>query len=459
MSDVLSWVLPAAAWLGVTAGVRGWLGRAGLVRCRAGDWGISFLAGFTVFTTLAFWAALVGVPIGWPLFTALASVIFVSGILAGKNAPAPPPRKPEPWTPAEGVLLVALAGYLVLSASSALYFPISATDAFSYDVRAKFMVAEKILDISYFHWPGTMTTTSSNTAYPPLFPLSLAVTYVFGGWQTKIVTLMFYTALPLCIFSVLRQKLPRFPSLLAALFVPLTPEIFSHASYALLNTPAATLALGEAVAVYRYTQERKRGWLVLAAVLAGGLTGLRPDGVVIHGAVGLAGFLSTLERDWKRIALWALLAAAPVLTLGVWTWYSRQVIGIPVQAPFEGDSVFGFKVMWFATPRMMIHTKTFSVMFMAWALTIPFAAVLVRKDRAVRFWQASALLGLLGIAVVFTQLSRSYGGGINEVLNSSFKRSLFYLVPVCTVAAFYTPPVRWAVELGNGWLHRSGDDS
>ncbi len=456
MSGLAGWAGPIAVWVAATLGGRGILVGLGLVRCRTGDWGNAFLLGFTLATTLMFAGAAAGIPVGLPLIVAAAAAVLAGGLLARRGRSLPP-REAPPWTPAERLLAAGLLAGAVLLVEFALYFPVTAMDAHSYAGRALYLLHDRSLDLALYHWPGHRTSAESNLTYPPLMSLGFAVTHAFGGWQPKIVTAAFDLAWPLTLYGVLRSRVPRFAALAWTGFLALTPEVLSHASFALLNVPAMALILAEAAALGRFMAGGNRRFLVPAGVFAAGAAGIRPDAVAVHAALWLTA-LGVLASDRGararlRASLPALtaVALAPLATWGAWSLYLRAVVGYTGAGPLGRGELIGLGGTLPMAARLLVHWPTFGATFLLWLATLPF--LFRGSGPAVRFHRLAAPAVLLALVAVFSLLDRDFGGGAAEVLGSSFKRSFFYLVPLSGLAAAFTPPWSVLARRGQGIFH------
>jgi len=460
VSAAVGWIAPALVWAATTWGAREILRGLGLIRCRAGDWGTAFGLGFTLYTGLVYAGAAAGVRIAAPLMIGAAGLVFVVGHLLGRRAPrrAAAPEPPAPWSPPEravALLLTVSAAFMIINA---LYFPVTAMDAHSYDGRARFLVHDGRLDLALYHWPGYVWSGNSNMTYPPLFNLGLATAYAFGGWQSKMVTALFSLAWPLMLFGVLRPRLPRFAALMWTLAAVLTPEVFSHASYALLNVPAMALILGAAAAWFRFLEEGNRAWIGLAAAFAAGAAGVRPDALVPHAALGATalGFALADPRRRSELRRWIvpMIAAggAPLATWGTWTLYLRFVVGVTHLSPISSGDTIGPGIMIGVLPRLLPNFDTYGAVFWLWAASLPLL-VLRGRTRAALFHHAAAVLVLCGLLALFAGIDRSYGGGVADVVNSSFKRAVFYMIPLAVIGAALSPPWVWMAGVGRGWLH------
>ena len=454
MNALAGWGGPVLLWVAIAVGGRGFSARLG-----GNGWGLGFLTGFSVFLVLVYLSALAGVPIGLVLFLTIAAVTAVSGILLGRRVPRAPMHH-EPWTPAERILAAALGLTAVLAMVKAVFFPVVAIDAHAYAGRALAMLHDRQLDIRLYHWPEA-PSSNSNLSYPPLMSLAYAVSPAFGGWQDKIVNVFVAWAWPLAIFETLRPRLPRFAALAWTLVLGLTPEIYAHISFDLLNLPAMALALGEAIGLAGYLETGNRRRLVHAGIFASGMCGIRPDGAVIHGALWIAfavmAALGSRGHGFPRAHIPALLVAflAPAITLGSWALYMQSVLGLSPQGPLNAGTPIGLGPVLRAFGYFPFWLEGFGITFYLFALALSWAGTRRRRERAGQFYFAATLVAAIAIAILFSRIDRGYGGGLGAVLPFSFKRSLFYLVPLAGLASALSP---WGCALaswGRGWVHRS----
>ena len=456
MSALVEWGGPILLWFAVAAGGRGFAARLGGGAGRG--WGLGFLTGFSLFLTLVYVSALVGVPIGLLLFLAVAVVTAASGILVGRSVPSPPVVR-ETWTPAEWVLSIALGAAAILAIVKALFFPVVAMDAHSYVGRALAMLHDQRLDIQLYHWPQP-PSSESNMSYPPLMSLAFAVTPAFGGWQPKIVNVFLALAWPLAVYETLRPCIPRYAALVWTLILGLTPEVFAHISFDLINLPAMALAMGEAIALAGYLESGDRGRLVLAGIFAAGMCGIRSDGAVIHGALWIAVAMVAAGafrgRRLPRAHVLPLVAAvlAPAITLGSWILYCRTALGLAPPGLLNSGTTFGIGPVLRAFAYIPFRLDAFGITFYLFALAVPWFGVQRRRGIAARFYLVSTVFTAAAIVLLFSRIDRAFGGGPGEILPTSFKRSLFYLVPLSGLATALSPWGSALVHRGYGWVHR-----
>ena len=455
MSVLIGWGGPILLWFAVGAGGRGLAARwCGGTR----GWGLGFLTGFSVFLILVYLSALAGAPIGLPLFLVVAVVTAGGGILWGRNVPHRPTSR-DPWTPAEWVLVTALGVAGTLAATKAVFFPVVAMDAHAYAGRALAMLHDHRLDIRFYHWPEP-PSSNSNLSYPPLMSLAFAVSPAFGCWQHKIVNVFLAVAWPLAIFETLRPSIPRFAALAWTLVLGLTPEIFAHISFDLLNLPAMALALGEAISLAGYLETGDRRRLIPAGIFAAAMCGVRPDGAVIHAAlwIAVAAVAAFGPRGWSvtRAHVLPLIVAglAPAITLGSWAITMRSTLGLSPRGPLDAGDPIGLGLVFRALGYFPFWLEGFGITFYVFALALPWFGTRHRRGSVGQFYLAATILAAIAIVLLFSRIDRGYGGGPGAVLPFSFKRSLFYLVPLSGLAAALSP---WGYELANrgrGWVHR-----
>ncbi len=458
MTALLQWGGPLVYWTAATWGGRGVLQGLGLIRCRAGDWGTAFLTGFTLSTLFVYAGALAGAPIARPLLMAASGATLILGLLL-RGRRALPAREIHAWTWAERLLLAGFAGYCLLIVQSAVYFPTTATDAHSYDGRALFLLHDRRLDLGLYHWPGGPVTAQTNISYPPLLSIALASVYAMGGWQPQLVIAGFALAWPLVLYGALRQRIPRYAALAWTLFLALTPEVFSHASHALLNLPAMALIAAEAVALARFLGGGGQRWLALAAAMAAGAAGVRPDALIVHGALWILGLGFALAGPSRRIArarrlgIYLLAGAAPALTWGSWALYLRYAIGLEAMLPVAAAQRLGPGPVLEAGARLLWRWDIFGATFFAWLIALPSVFRRRRSDPEARFFHFAVLAVLAALVAAFSLIDPRYGGGVEDVLSMSFKRALFYLVPLAGLASALSPPWRGLARRGFGWVH------
>jgi hypothetical protein len=444
--------------------------------------GLSILFGIGGGTTLLFALAAAGIHLTAAI--AFGALAVATGILAAVTAPrrsgrpatatvdrapdSPPaagaahqekPRSPA-WTPAEILAAALIAGLVLVSAAKGWLYPVTALDAHAYDGRARWIVAEGRLDLSIYrelHVPGT-----NNLTYPPLFPLSLALGYWAGGGQGKTIDTFFFAAILLVVGGVLARRLPRLGALLGALLLAATPEVWNHASLALTNLPAmAFLASGALVALLPGASAPAAGLLLAFAA------GVRSDAAVVAVAVALAvSLLQPGRRPAARLRTAAWLAVPPLLMSVAWQIFLHARLGVTSDSPFR-RSLLPDPGMVMEVTRSLVRVMG-AVSLYGWTfyllvglLGVTFLVRLRRRpgdppDERGLFLRHAAVGGAVAIALVaiFQQLHPDHGGGLREMLGTSFKRDLFHLVPLAIVTTLLSPVTRRALAALDRWQRR-----
>jgi len=412
-------------------------------------WGLGALLG-TGAGLAAIWAAgAVGLPLTAPVAFGALALAALGLTLLSRRLPAPSPaERPPAWTPAETALAVVIAAVVLAAAWRASFYPVSAMDAHSYDGRARWIVAERTLDLSVYRAYGI--TGSSNLAYPPLMPLALALGYWTGAAEGKPVDAIWFAALALVVYGGLRRRLPRSGALAGALFTVMIPELWLHASLALTNLPAtAFLPAGVLVAVDA-ALARRRADAILAGALFAGAAGVRPDAIVPAAAVTAVAALAvfrTTRRVGPMLRTAATLLVPAVLLTIAWQIELKTMIGS------TGGSVFRASPL--PDPALVGRTaRAFALLVPNPALTgwapplfaLGLAAALLDRrpgpDRMVYALHAAFTIAILAaLFVLYQQIDPSFGGGTGSYLVNSLKRALFYALPLGVAAGLTAPPI------------------
>lgn len=436
---------------------------------RAGRIGLALLLGMAGGPLLLFAAHLLGAPLTRGTVFALlgtAVTLLTAALVARRRADpaessAATRASDGAWLPVEWLVAAVTAALLLAAAWKGDFYPISATDAHSYDGRARWIVAEKTLDLSVY--ASLRATGATNISYPPVYPLALAIGYWSGGTQAKVVDSVFLTALVLVLASAVRREQTRLGGLLAGLLLAATPEVWNHASLGLINLPAmAFLAAAFLVAPARReagAPERADapGWW-LAGLLAAGAAGIRNDAAVLTLA-GAAVVLPGCRRPLRHGL--ALVLPALAVTL-LWQFYLKFRLGLLNSEPFRAGLVAGPATIAHvgdALVRILFHGPLFAYIFY-----LLLAALIVTL--AGRLWRAAwaagpldpalrplTLLAAWGAALValFQALDPKFGGGLEEILRTSFKRVTFYLLPPAIAGLLLLPPVRNGLRAFERW--------
>lgn len=431
--------------------------------------GLGLLLSLSVGLNLLFVAHLCGLPLTAPAALGFLALLTVAAtaVLRRAYAPAVPPTpvsstNDSAWTPAELLLAGLVVLLVVLSAVKGGFYPIVAADAHAYDGRARWIVIEKTLNLSIYRDLGA--TGATNLSYPPLFPLSLALGYWVGAPQGRVIDTFYFAAAALLIYGFLRRRVPRLGALIGALLLVTTPEIWNHASLALLNLPAMAFFGGALLAALWLVEAPARppaadrsGWL-LAGLLNAGAAGVRSDAALLILAT-LPAFALLLARrrlDLRAIALrLALLAGPALIVTALWQFYLKSHFGFTNSEPFRPGLIADAATIALVVDnffRILSFGKIYGLI--GWLSLAGLLLTLAWRPRPMAPYRhhlgLAALLALTLIAL-YQALDPAFGGGLKELLPTSFKRGIFYLIPLLIAALLLAPPIRWALERFDAW--------
>jgi hypothetical protein len=375
-----------------------------------------------------------GVPLTAPLAIGVMGAAAVGGVLAARAARgrasaartagegASPWR--GRWSAAEGVLAAVVVAVVAVAALRTTFYPVSAMDAHAYDGRARAIVAERTLDISWYDLPGI--DGRSNLSYPPGYPLSLALVYWLGGAHGRIVDIAWLSALLLVVFEFVARRRGRLAGLAAAFLVAAAPEFWRHASLGLTNL-AATAAIGAATLA---ATDRARPWR--SALLFGLATLLRIDSALPALLVGLA-----LAAGRRRFA--DLVIALPALVVAV-GWQ------VPLGQWLNGSALSALRPSLLPDPALLaralgaalgnlVRPGLYGWCFLVFAGGLAVGLLRGRRPGAeVRCLAALVVVEFLALVALYQQIDPAFGGGTGSYFANSLKRALFVLMPGAAVA-------------------------
>lgn len=162
----------------------------------------------------------------------------------------------------ERIVLYSTILLLLASFVSNLYWPVKDWDALTlYDFRAKGFVLTKTFE-------NTMGTPYFY-AYPFLTSLAHMFVYLLGGTNPAFIYSLFYVALVVVFYFLIRRFALRGYSLIFTFLLALSAKIFEQSHWAYTNLPyIAYLALGY-IYLYLWVRTKKFGTLALSALLIG----------------------------------------------------------------------------------------------------------------------------------------------------------------------------------------------
>ncbi len=338
------------------------------------------------------------------------------------------------------VLLAAILFIMFGVIYKAVFWPVFIYDSVTaYDLLGKVAAAEGQLDNSVFDSRNSLANVRTN--YPPGFPLNLAFAYIVGFETSKIIVVLFFCSITLSFYSLIRQYTTHLATAFFTLLLILTPEFAAFSSLASNSPPATFFVSIGLISLYTGLQKKENGYLRAGVLLTGLGVWYRPE-VVLFVAGGC--FLLFLHGWRSREFRWPIrLAAAGLIPYLAWFLFLHYVLqensGVEIKTSFhfDGDrlSVMGSQ----------LFQTTFSAMFFGIALYL-FSAIVVTN--LIPLWRAPThglWLGMIFfIWFLYVLLYYQMDIEFQETwITSSYKRGLFYFVPLCLFYTCLSPPSQW----------------
>ena len=172
------------------------------------------------------------------------------------------------------------------------------------------------------------------SAYPHLLH-SLYSQVFYGGGERSVALLNWLLAACTCAsaFALGFRTEGRRCGLVAAAVLATAPVFFDQAGSVSLDLAFCCLTLAALAALFTWHDERRRGWLLLAALLAGSSCGVRNTGYLTCVLLGFGVLLTAGERRWVALASFSGVAFA-----GAFPWLARSaaLTGNPFYPFFAG---------------------------------------------------------------------------------------------------------------------------
>ncbi len=348
------------------------------------------------------------------------------------------------------VLMLLLAFLLIVSLVKCIYWPTTAYDSVAgYDLFGKVMAAEGKIHVSLFE----LGVQGPRGIYPPLLQGSLSFAYLMGLGSSKIMMSLFYFSLVLVFYAQLRRYVNSTNAITFTLLMVVTPEMYAFASMSNTNVPAAAYAAPAIIYLFLWLDKRNKSFLYLASVLMGLNVWLRNDGVVFNLAGAILLFADAIRRKtYRELLTYGFIAFLPIVA---WTLYLKIAIGIVqnrfVTHLFWDGGRFRAIVRWIFA--LLFRTTYFGITFHI------FLAALILNFRNIFKHKINLLLLIVGslllYAAVYYQLDLAkQHGTLNAMMSKSFKRGLFFFVPLvyyyAAVNEFTATAFRWIEKVRTG---------
>jgi len=135
------------------------------------------------------------------------------------------------------VLLFAVILVLIGITLKSLYWPTTASDSLSsFDLYGRIIAIEgKMLNSLIYE-----KSVGWGAAYPPLYALSLAYSYIFGFEMSKIIPALFFISFIVSFYALLIKNGSSIGAIITTLFLILSPELLGQSA---INTPSVPQAM------------------------------------------------------------------------------------------------------------------------------------------------------------------------------------------------------------------------
>jgi hypothetical protein len=271
---------------------------------------------FTVFRVLTLW------PVAWVIH------LWMLRRKASPERSEVAPRDRELWSLA---LLIPLAAVMLLLLLRASFTPPWAWDEWAiWDLKARAFyldggVGRFVSDPYYVHSRGAV-------AYPLLYPLSGTLLYLAVGsvqGPVQVIPVLFYASTLVVFFTTLRRLgSGRTTAALLTTGFGFLPNVLDWAGFFQAEIPLVFYSVTFACYLFLYSRDPRPWYLLVAAISAGFLTQVRPDGLAIIGP-GVLWLAAGVRRHGTR----PLVTFAAVVACVYIPWFLVSTFLPGVTAP------------------------------------------------------------------------------------------------------------------------------
>lgn len=346
--------------------------------------------------------------------------------------------------PAALLFGLGLVFFYIITAKN-LYWPTTEYDAIgSYDKLGMVMALEGKIKISLFEWG----LQGSGGIYPPYFHGGIAYMYLFGAESPKIITTLFYVSLILFFYSIVKKYVSAIVALFFTLLLMLTPELYSHAALLLSNIPTTALVGAGALSLFIALDKKRNDFLWVSSILF--MLGMwcRNDTIGFAlAAILIVSFRFYKQRDWKLIGAYTLIVMSSFV---VWLLYLKFKIDIPATSRFVDSfspnfqkleimityviSMLSWKQFGTLPPGYLLYGLGF--LLPIFFILINFKTIKKNKPYVLTFFAISFFTFFMVFYLIDEQKQNTT---IFKLMESSFKRGMFYFLPTLIFYAATTP--------------------
>lgn len=232
------------------------------------------------------------------------------------------------WVSILGVLVYIL--YIITAKS--LFWPTFASDSLSsFDVLAKGIAGEgNIINTILLE-----KRVGFGAAYPPLYTMALAYSYMLGFELSKIIPALFFVSLSIGFYALLRKLIPSTFALLLTLLAVATPELLAQSAINITSVPQAVYAALGIMALIIWKKTEQDAYFYLSAVLIALNAFIRSEGILYIGAAFVfLFFLGYQSKNYKNLIRYACMVLPAFVLWQVYLKIHSDIMAQYVQVGF-----------------------------------------------------------------------------------------------------------------------------
>lgn len=203
-----------------------------------------------------------------------------------------------------------LSCYVVYAISAkSLFWPTFASDSLnSFDLFAKALAEEKTL----FNSLILEQRVGWGAAYPPLYSLALAYSYMIGFELSKIIPTLFFISLAITFYSFTKEVTNKTNAIVFTLLMILTPELLAQSAINITNVPQATYGALGIISLMLYVKLKKERYIYISSLLIAFNGFIRSEGIIyILIAISVVVLFQLKEKNYKSIISYSIIALLP----------------------------------------------------------------------------------------------------------------------------------------------------
>ncbi len=335
------------------------------------------------------------------------------------------------------VILLLIIIFLLANVLKSLFWPTTAYDSVAgYDLMGKVIAAEGKINVSLFK----TGSVGPRSIYPPLIEGSFAYAYIFGSQSSKIISSLTYISLILVFYAFLKKYVTNFNAIFFTLLLIGTPEMFAYSSLSLSNVPSAAYASLGLLYLFMWFENQEKNLLYIASILLGLNVWSRNDGIVfsITGLV-LMVFYAYKNKSWKEIAIYGSISFAPFI---FWTLYLKYTIGIVqdrfVNHLFWDTNRFERLMLWIKL--LVFNSQYYGLTFYLFLIALLLNIRNIHRDKFQLL--ILILISFILYSAIYYQLDPVKQGSLDSMMEYSYKRGLFYFIPLVLFYVAVSRPIR-----------------